>query len=405
MATTALDPPHARTGVAPVEREPHIVAESPAMRRVLDLAERVAPRAVKVLITGESGVGKDLVARYIHHHSRRISRPFVAVNCAAMSETLLESELFGHVRGSFTGAHKDKLGKLQVANGGTLFLDEVGEMSPRMQALLLRALETGEIQPVGSEVIRTVVDVRVIAATNRDLTVLVAKGAFRQDLLYRIRVAHLEVPPLRERPEDLRALIEEAIERSGRHVQLTVAAQLALERHRWPGNVRELQNVLEQIIWTSPSDVLDVQDLPASVGAPSTFGSGITAMGGDVAEELFYGLVDRRYSFWEDIHVSFLNRDITRQDLREVVRRGLATAQGNYHALLELFGLPETDYKKLLNFLAAHDCSVDSLDFRPSRTLRATMRATAVRESPPLSARLGTPRQADQWIWPRAVSH
>ena len=185
------------------------------MTELLSMAERAAQSPAKVLITGESGVGKDLVARFIHSQSPRQSGPFVAVNCAGLTETLLESELFGHVKGSFTGAYRDKRGKIQLAHRGTLFLDEVGEMSLRMQALLLRFLENGEIQAVGSDQSRTRVDVRVVAATNRDLGDLVAAGQFREDLLYRLRVIHLHVPPLRERPEDIQ-VAETALPRARR---------------------------------------------------------------------------------------------------------------------------------------------------------------------------------------------
>ncbi len=171
-----------------------MVVASPAMMELLSMADRAAESPTKVLITGESGVGKDLVARHIHNQSPRKAAPFVAVNCAGLTETLLESELFGHVKGSFTGAFRDKRGKIQLAHRGTLFLDEVGEMSLRMQALLLRFLENGEIQAVGSDQPQTQVDVRVVAATNRNLNDLVAAGQFREDLYYRLRVIHLRVP-------------------------------------------------------------------------------------------------------------------------------------------------------------------------------------------------------------------
>ncbi|HWW88440.1 MAG TPA: sigma-54 factor interaction domain-containing protein, partial [Vicinamibacterales bacterium] len=179
-----------------------LVFASPKMAEVVSTASRAAACDGKVLLTGESGVGKDLVARQIHTQSARRGQAFVPVNCAGLTETLLESELFGHVKGSFTGAYRDKPGKLQVAHRGTLFLDEVGEMSLRMQPLLLRFLEDGEVQAVGSDWAPSRVDVRVIAATNRDLPGMVASGHFREDLLYRLRVIHLHVPPLRERPED-----------------------------------------------------------------------------------------------------------------------------------------------------------------------------------------------------------
>ena len=180
------------------------VVASRAMTELLSIAERAAKSPAKVLITGESGVGKDVVARFIHSQSSRKAAPFVAVNCAGLTETLLESELFGHVKGSFTGAYRDKKGKIQLAHRGTLFLDEVGEMSLRMKALLLRFLENGEIQAVGSDQPQAHLDVRVVAATNRNLTEHVAAGHFREDLLYRLRVIHLHVPPCGNGPKTFR---------------------------------------------------------------------------------------------------------------------------------------------------------------------------------------------------------
>jgi two-component system response regulator AtoC len=232
--------------------EPLIVAAAPAMLEVLSMARRAAVGESKVLITGESGVGKDLIARTVHVRSPRANGPFVAVNCAGLTETLLESELFGHVKGSFTGAYRDKPGKLQMAHRGTLFLDEVGEMSLRMQALLLRFLETGEIQSVGAHGAMSVANVRVIAATNRNLSERVAAGEFREDLLYRLRVIHLHVPPLRERREDVPLLIEFLLKRGGRGVRMSDEALQVLQRYRWPGNVRELQNVIAWIAVQSP---------------------------------------------------------------------------------------------------------------------------------------------------------
>src|SRR5688572_19700914 len=221
---------------------PFIVASAP-MAALVEAADRAAFSDGKVLITGESGVGKDLIARRIHSQSRRAGLVFVPVNCAGLTESLLESELFGHVKGSFTGAYRDKMGKLQAAHRGTIFLDEVGEMSLRMQAMLLRFLESGEIQAVGADGHASRVDVRVIAATNRNLPELIATGQFRDDLMYRLRVIHLEVPPLRDRREDIRPLVMHFAGRTGRSVTFTDEALHLLVRHRWPGNVRELHNV------------------------------------------------------------------------------------------------------------------------------------------------------------------
>lgn len=240
---------------------PVIVAGSAAMLEVLAIARRSAAGNAKVLITGESGVGKDIIARLIHVSSPRAGGPFIAVNCAGLTETLLESELFGHVKGSFTGAYRDKRGKLQMAHGGTLFLDEVGEMSLRMQALLLRFLETGEIQSVGAHEETAHADVRVVAATNRNLPERVAAGEFREDLLYRLRVIHIHVP-LRERREDIPLLVAHLLKRSERPMEVSEDAMLLLQRYRWPGNIRELQNVVEQAMWFADREMIDVGHLP-----------------------------------------------------------------------------------------------------------------------------------------------
>jgi len=187
--------------------------------------------------------------------------PFVAVNCAGVTETLLESELFGHVKGSFTGAYRDKRGKLQMAHRGTLFLDEVGEMSLRMQALLLRFLENGEIQAVGADHSQARVDVRVVAATNRNLDELVAAGQFREDLLYRLRVIHLHVPSLRDRSEDVQALMRHFLALSGKDLNFADDALQAFRNYRWPGNVRELRNVIERLMIMTPGDTITASDL------------------------------------------------------------------------------------------------------------------------------------------------
>ena len=357
--------PHHRLRGATAPNEPLFIAESPAMKEVKQLAARASTGDAKVLITGESGVGKDVIARFIHARSTRSQRSFVAVNCAAFSETLLESELFGHVKGSFTGAHRDKIGKLQQAHRGTIFLDEVGEMSLRMQALLLRFLESGEIQSVGADGGGTHVDVRVISATNRDLPALIAAGQFREDLMYRIRVIHLQVPPLRARREDIRPLVNHTVERGGRPITFSDEAMEALERYRWPGNVRQLQNMIEQLTWMTPKDEVDLDDLPGALRMPA--GAGILPARErrrQVADDLYHGLVTGVYAFWDHTYPLFMNRDITRHDLRELVRRGLATTCGNYRALVKLFRMPPKDYKRFLNFLAAHDCRVDFREFR-----------------------------------------
>jgi DNA-binding NtrC family response regulator len=366
-----------------------LVDTSRVMRHVRTIASRAAAGDAKVFITGESGVGKDVVAQYIHAHSARAARPFIAVNCAAITESLLETELFGHARGSFTGAYRDRAGRLEAAHRGTIFLDEIGEMSLQMQAHLLRFLESGEIQPVGSAQGPVRVDVRVICATNRDISQLVATGAFRSDLLYRVKVVHIHVPPLRERKEDLPALISASAARTGKEIRFTDAALQALTLYRWPGNVRELQNVIEQAAWMSDDGEVDVGDLPETVRFASTEGlMPRRERRRRLADDLYSTLVDGHYTFWGHIHPLLLKRDITRHDVRQLVGLGLAATRGNYRALLKLFGMAATDYKRFMNFLAAHDCVVDFRQFRGPSSTDAPL--TALRlpfQNPPPSSR------------------
>jgi DNA-binding NtrC family response regulator len=371
---------------------PLVVCASEAMAAVLRRAAQAGASDARILITGESGVGKDLVARTIHQHSARRDGPFIAVNCASFTESLLESELFGHVRGSFTDAHRDRAGQLQAAHRGTLFLDEAGEMSLRMQALLLRVLENGEVQPVGGDGPPIRVDARVVAATNRDLDELVASRLFREDLLYRLRVVHLHVPPLRDRIEDVAPLVAHVLAGAGRPATFSDEALHLLQAYRWPGNVRELHNVIEQTVALTTGPVMGVEDLPAHVRAPGARPTGRERRR-QTADDLFEALVEGGYSFWEHVHPLFLSRDLTRHDVRELVRRGLARTRGNYRALLTLFGLPQDDYKKFLNFLAAHDCSVDYRPFR-STAGEATPAARAPRVVLPETPTPTPPRRA-----------
>ncbi|MGD0836296.1 MAG: sigma-54 dependent transcriptional regulator, partial [Polyangia bacterium] len=246
-----------------------LVSKSVAMAQVVDLARRVAEVDSTVLLTGESGTGKERVARLVHETSARATGPFVAVNCGAITETLLESELFGHMRGAFTGATQDRPGLFEAANGGTLLLDEIGEVSPGMQVKLLRALQEREIRRVGENRSRKV-DVRVLAATNRDLALGVARGEFRQDLYYRLKVVELHVPPLRERRDDVlplaRVLLADAALRMKRKIT-SLAPQAAdqLLRHAWPGNVRELENTMERAVALARGSRVEVEDLPEEI--------------------------------------------------------------------------------------------------------------------------------------------
>jgi transcriptional regulator with PAS, ATPase and Fis domain len=337
------------------------------MEHAVDVATRVASSNVKVLITGESGVGKDVFARLIHSRSSRRSEPFVALNCAGVAETLLESELFGHVKGSFTGAYRDKVGCFEQAHNGTIFLDEIGDMGLRMQALLLRFLESGELRRVGADSHSRRVDVRIVSATNRDLRAMVNKGLFRDDLLYRIDVTRVELPPLRERSQDIPALIQHLMAKCGGSLAFSDAAMQLLEAYRWPGNVRELQNVVEQLVSLVSGRSVEPGDLPRTIVASHRdYKHVMHDRRRSVAADLYEGLTSGGMRFWEDVHTLFISRDITRADLRQLVRRGLAMSGGSYRGLLELFGMEQEDYKRLLNFLAAHDCRVEAREFRPA---------------------------------------
>jgi two-component system response regulator HydG len=248
----------------------NVTAVSLAMRGVLEVVERVAATDAPVLLTGETGTGKGLIAHVIHAQSPRASKPFVSVNCAALPEQLLESELFGHVKGAFTGASAESRGLFAEAEGGTLLLDEVGEMPPPLQAKLLHVLETKTVRPVGAARERPL-DVRIIAATHRDLRAQVKAGAFREDLLYRLDVVPVEIPPLRQRREDLEELMTKFFnDARTKHTttavqRLSAAALEALRRHDWPGNVRELSHVIERIVLLGRNAEVAVEDLPATV--------------------------------------------------------------------------------------------------------------------------------------------
>jgi len=247
-----------------------ILGKSPGMRSVFDLIERVAPSTANILIQGESGTGKEMVARAIHARGPRSKSPFIAINCTAIPETLLESELFGHAKGSFTGAAGQKKGLIEEADGGTLFLDEIGDMSPALQAKLLRVLQDRKIRPVGANTF-TDVDVRIIAATHKDLKAGIRENTFREDLYYRLSVIPIQIPPLRERCEDLPLLAEHFLHKyaaanatSGapRVRSLTKGALAKLMRFRWQGNVRELENVMERAVVLSRGSAIEEGDLP-----------------------------------------------------------------------------------------------------------------------------------------------
>ncbi len=339
---------------------------------ILELQEeirRVSASDAKVLITGESGVGKELVARAIHAGSPRVREQFVAINCAGLPETLLESELFGHVKGSFTGAYRDKPGKLEYADRGTVFLDEVGEMTLRMQGLLLRFLETGELQKVGSDRATGRLNVRVICATNRDLRTMITDGHFREDLFYRLNVIHLIVPALRERREDIPEFVNQFLRRfaNGTAVVRSISpeAMAALCEYPWPGNVRELENAMERLVVKARSPEAGVDDLPPEVRTRR--GVSIRPKRErrrTVADDLYRKLRDDQQSFWTSVYPLYMEREITKENVRELVRKGLEEARGNYRIVAKLFNMEPGDYKRFLNFLRKHDCQLPFKEYR-----------------------------------------
>ena len=373
-----------------------LVGVSAQMHELEEEIKRAARSDAKILVTGESGVGKEVVARLVHRYSARSARPFVAMNCAGVPDSLLESELFGHMRGSFTGAYRDKPGLLEQAHGGTMFMDEVGEMSLRMQALLLRFLEDGDIQRVGSERRTGTANVRIVAATNRVLLEHIASGAFREDLYYRLNVIHLLVPPLRDRPEDIEPLLHYFLEEFGEKYGVPVPALAPdvvaqLLSYEWPGNVRELKNVVERLIVRGRSGTVRLADLPSTMPAvvreavaepakpvapagPAVMSSipipaSAAAMAGTrpTAAQLLDRMVNQRESFWSAVYLPIMARDLTRDDVRTLIAAGLQHTRGNYKLLLSLFNMEPTDYKRFLNFLRKHQCH---MPFQHFRTLR-----------------------------------
>jgi transcriptional regulator with PAS, ATPase and Fis domain len=358
-----------------------------ALRRSIEMAAR---SSAKVLILGETGVGKEVVARSIHEESARRGRAFVAVNCSGIPETLLESELFGHVRGSFTGAYRDKPGVIRQAHGGTLFLDELGEMSPRMQAVLLRFTESGEMHPVGADTPAPPSDVRLITATNRDLRAQIECGTFRQDLYYRLNVIEIRVLPLRDRPDDVTVLLRHYLDRAAEmhnttRPELTATAEAALVEYSWPGNVRELKNIAERLAlgdWRRP---IEADDLPFEVranGKPI-----IQAMPRD--ERTLTRTVDHQSAlarlfdrfaagddFWTVVYQPFKARELTRQDLVDLIDAGLRKTSGSYRELLAVFNLPPTQYKRFHAFLYQHNCNLPVGTYR--RMAKAGQRAEVI---------------------------
>ena len=323
-----------RTLKAVVEQRHEIVGSSPAIRQLIERIEKVAPTGSRLLITGENGTGKELVARAVHRLSPRADKPFVEVNCAAIPGELIESELFGHVKGSFTGAFADRTGKFEQADGGTLFLDEVGDMSAAAQSKVLRALQEGVITPIGSAK-SVMVDVRVLAATNKRLEDEIAAGRFREDLLYRLNVVPVEVPPLRMRRDDIPQLVSHFTAQlaAGQGIPARPFAEGALERlkrHAWPGNVRELRNTIERLLILASGEVVTEGDVARMLGpAPEAAGLGDALLASDTYE-----------SFKENAERAFLLAKLTEYawNVSETARR-LGMPRSNLYKKIDRLNL------------------------------------------------------------------
>ena len=334
-----------------------LIGNGPKITRLREEISRVAVSNVKVLITGPTGAGKELVAREIHRLSSRCSRPLIIVNCAALTESLLETELFGHTKGSYTGAHRDQKGKLEQAHGGTIFLDEIGDMTLRMQGLILRFLESGEIQPVGDPSSR-VVDVRVVTATNADVAEMIAQRTLRKDLYFRLKVAHIEVPPLATHTEDIPELIRHFVRVASNDnghcpAVFSVDALTALANYRWPGNVRELKNLVETMVLYRGREVVEFKDLPHEIKNPPDEKSD--------AETLYQRMVVGRESFWEVVYPRFMHRELTKTQVHDIIEMALIECHGHYRQVVLLLnvGSRDGDYKRFLNFLRKHKCLLD----------------------------------------------
>ena len=321
--------------IADADIEHSMVGESGRMRQVYQFIAKVAPTDSSVLISGESGTGKELVARAIHQNSKRSAKPFIAVNCAALTETLLESELFGHEKGAFTGALAQRKGRLEIADGGTLFLDEIGELSAQLQVKLLRVLQEREFERVGGT--RTIkVDIRLLTATNRNLEDLIAQGLFRQDLFYRLNVLKLEMPPLRQRQEDIPLLAKYFAVRYGEKCNRKITsispdAQKRLLSYDWPGNVRELENAIERAVVLGTTDVILPEDLPEAIletesramPAPTKYHEAVA----ETKKQVILQAMEQTNGNYTDaakllgVHPNYLHRLITNLDLREHLKR------------------------------------------------------------------------------------
>jgi transcriptional regulator with GAF, ATPase, and Fis domain len=321
-----------------------IIGKDPRTVQVLSLIRQVGPTPTTVLIRGESGTGKELTARAIHQHSHRSDKPLVAVNCTTLTDSLLESELFGHKKGSFTGAVADKKGLFEAANGGTIFLDEIGDITPKLQAELLRVLDSGEIRPVGGNV-SVHVDVRLIAATNKNLEAGVKEGWFREDLFYRLNVFTITMPPLRSRLESLPELLHHFLNRASKRVNKTLVgiderATMAMRQYHWPGNIRELQNIIERAAVLTQDSVIRLENLPVIFAELALHGPATD----DDSEITFRGEREK--------HVSQVEAGLIKRYLRETGGNVSAAARlakiprRTFYRLLSRYGISGSDFQK-----------------------------------------------------------
>jgi transcriptional regulator with PAS, ATPase and Fis domain len=355
--------------VEPVEvAEFHgIVGASKLMKNLFNQIRLAAANIATVLIEGESGTGKELVARAIHETGPRAKGPFIAIDCGAIPETLIEAELFGSKRGAYTGAVADRPGLFEAANHGTIFLDEISNTTIALQAKLLRVIQEREIRRIG-ETKGRVIDVRLIVATNQNLEVLANAGQFRKDLLFRLNVLHVKLPPLRERREDIPLLAHSFLKKlntlnsARKCFAPTVVEQLSMQR--FPGNVRELQNAIERaFIWTKGIVITEVHsDSPVSSADGRT----------DEVAIWFKDISEGKKDFWSAVHTRYKRRDISREKILAFVDFGLRSTRGSYKTMASMFHLKEKEYRRFMDFLRRNDCL---LDFRPYRKAATGVRA------------------------------
>lgn len=327
-----------------------IIGHSPVSQAIREFIMKVASYDEPILLVGETGVGKEVIARKIHELSLRKEAPFVPVDCAAIPETIAESELFGHKKGAFTDAREDRIGLIEAAHGGTVFLDEIAECSLSLQAKLLRAIEYRQIRRVGEASLRPV-DVRFILATNRNLKKEIKRGQFRQDLYFRISSLEFNIPPLRERREDIPDFVahflSELNKQYGQNKTLTPGAMEKLLSYDFPGNIRELEKILTRAFIFSKTDEIRANDIKLKEEEEEEE---------EVAMRLFREMTVQGKSFWEVVYRPFIKRDLKRSEVRKIIRLGLQQTLGSYKKLLSLFNLSDTEkeYKKFIKFLSFH---------------------------------------------------